>query len=251
MTSGPSCAFCGRSGIKMSQEHVFPQWLSRNGSRRAGGDYIMERGAKTITTPLIEVTTKRVCKDCNTGWLSRIETGAKAVLEPLLDDAATSITEVDRWIIARWFTKTILTAQLAIFSRSSVGIASDQSYRNFYMRPFPPDNAIILISAYVGPIPPIDFKMGAVTAQGSRGFRAFFHFHRVVLTFFSADPDNQINFPWPRDFHTACRLLWPPRRGFFDLDNDPTLPCSWPPPCALNEAAIKEYQRRMKEAVEE
>ena len=76
----------------------------------------MHRGSKVISTPLIEVITKRVCEDCNTGWLGRIEIGAKAVFEPLLDAETQTITEMDRWIIARWFTKTILTAQLALVS---------------------------------------------------------------------------------------------------------------------------------------
>src|ERR1700733_1463765 len=119
MTSTSSCAFCSRSNIKMSREHVFPQWLSKTGSY--AGAYEMQRGMKTITTPLIDVITRKVCENCNIGWLSRIEVGAKAVLEPLLDATATVITEGDRWIIARWFTKTILTAQLALFPRTEIG----------------------------------------------------------------------------------------------------------------------------------
>jgi len=92
MTSPLPCAFCQRSGVKLSREHVLPHWLSTAGSD--AGEYILERGPKIIRTPLIEVVTKRVCEDCNTGWMSRIEEGAKAVLEPILDASATAITEV-------------------------------------------------------------------------------------------------------------------------------------------------------------
>jgi hypothetical protein len=69
----------------------------------------MDRGDKTITTPLVEIVTKRVCHECNTGWLARIESQARPVFTALLDGSAVRISETDRWIIARWFNKTILT----------------------------------------------------------------------------------------------------------------------------------------------
>jgi hypothetical protein len=248
MTIGSSCAFCGRSGVKMSREHVFPQWLSRAGSY--AGNYTMQRGEKTISTPLIEVITKRVCEDCNTGWLSRIETGAKAVLEPLLDATTNTIAEIDRWIIARWFTKTILTAQLALVSRSSSGIIGDRNYHDFYEKPQPFNNSVILISGYHGPIPPIGYEMIELTGSEGRGFRVFFHFHRLVLTAFAAEPNERITVAWPHNFHTACHLMWPSQRGFLGLD-DPTLPRSWPPPYLLDQAAIELFLRTMRKTPEQ
>ena len=244
MVPGPSCAFCGRSNVKMSQEHVFPRWLSRTGSY--AGNYTMHRGSKVISTPLIEVITKRVCEDCNTGWLGRIEIGAKAVFEPLLDAETKTITEMDRWIIARWFTKTILTAQLALVSRSATGMVADDAYRSFYEKPQPFNNSVILISGYQGPIPPIAFEMSGITDSESWGFRVLFHFHRLVLTAFVAEPDKQITLAWPHNFHTACHLMWPSQRGFLGME-DPTLPHPWPPRYVLDQAAIELFIKTMRE----
>jgi hypothetical protein len=248
MTSGSSCAFCGRSNVKMSREHVFPQWLSRTGSY--AGKYSMQRGDKTVTTPLIEVVTKRVCLECNTGWLSRIEAGAKLVLEPLLDASTNMITEADRWIIARWFTKTILTAHLAAVSRSSPGILADQGYRDFYEKPLPANNGVIFISGYHGPLLPIGFEMIEIPGSERRGYRIFFHFHRLVLTGFIAEPGRLVKFPWPHNFHTAAHVLSPTQRGLLG-NGDPTLPLSWPPPYLLDQAAIEFLLKTMRNSVEE
>lgn len=227
----------------MSREHVFPQWLSRIGSH--GGNYTMQRGAKTITTPLIEVVTKRVCAECNNGWLSRIEVGAKAVLEPLLDASIDSITEIDRWIIARWFTKMMLTAHLALVPRSRSGVMDAQSCRDFYEKPLPVNNGVILISGYHGPLLPIAFDMIEIMGSEGRGFRVFFHFHRLILTAFVAEPDKLVTFSWPHNFHTASHVMSPPQRGFLG-SGDPTLPRSWPPPYLLDQAAIEFLLRTMR-----
>jgi hypothetical protein len=237
MTSEPGCAFCGRSGIKMSREHVFPQWLSRAAS--GDGNYTWIREGRGITTPLIEVVTKRVCEECNTGWLSRIEAGAKAVLEPLLNASTNRITEADRWIIARWFTKTILTAQLALVPRSGTGIVDGQAYRDFYENPSPFNNSVIFISGYHGLLLPIAFDVVPLPGDGAWGFRVFFHFHRLVLTGFVAGPGKDCKISWPHNFHTACHLIWPPQRGFMGYFGDPTLPCSWPPPYLLDQTVIE------------
>jgi hypothetical protein len=243
MTHGSSCAFCGRSDVKMSREHIFPQWLSRAGSH--AGNYIMHRGEKTVTTPLIEVVTKRVCVECNTGWLSRIETGAKAVLEPLLHSSVNLITETERWIIARWFTKTVLTAHLAMVSRSSPGLFAPQSYRDFYEKPLPVNNGVILISGYTGPILPIRFEVIEIPGSKGSAYRIFFHFHRLVLTGFVAEPDKLVNIVWPHNFHLACQVVTPMQRGFLG-NGDPTLPCSWPPSYLLDQAAIENFLITMR-----
>jgi hypothetical protein len=228
----------------MSQEHVFPQWLSKTGSH--AGPYQMQRGAKEITTPVIEIITKRVCKDCNTGWMHRIEDGAQAVFEPLLDGTATKISEIDRWIIARWFTKTILTAQLAGVPRSETGIFSDESYQTFYEKVQPYGNSVILISGYQGPLLPIRFEVIRYGPPAHHGLRVFFQFHRLILTAFVAEIGEPLTIAWPHNFLAACHVIWPSQRGFLG-SADPTLPRSWPPPYVLDQAAVELFLRIMSE----
>lgn len=209
MTSELSCAFCQCSDVKMTREHVLPKWLSRAGSD--AGQYSIKRGSKTIRTPLIEIVTKRVCEDCNTGWMSRIEDGAKSVLEPLLAYTTRTITETDRWLIARWFTKTILTTQLAMTARSANGILHPQDYRNFYDRPQPFDNQLTLLSAYQGTLPPIIFEMASPDDATNRGVRVLFNFHRLVLLAFFLDKGNvsYVHLPhgFTKEFGSSSTLI--------------------------------------------
>jgi hypothetical protein len=242
MTARSSCAFCKNSNAKMTREHVLPRWLSRAGS--AAGSYILKRGSKTIRTSLIEVTTKRVCEDCNTGWMRRIEDGAKMVFEPLLDATAKTITETQRWIIARWFMKTILTAQLSQTSRSGDGILHPQDFETFYNSAQPFQNQFTLISGYQGPLPPIRFEMYAPDETTNRGTRVLFHFHRVVLLAFFMDIGKPSSIHLPQQFQLASHVMWPSQRGLLGSD-DPTRPVSWPPPYLLDESAIKNLHEMM------
>jgi hypothetical protein len=229
------CAFCQRSGVKMSREHVLPHWLSLAGSD--AGQYILERGSKTIRTPLIELITKRVCEDCNTGWMSRIEDGAKAVLEPVLDASAVVITETARWIIARWFTKTILTAQLALTARSENGILHPQDYKTFFSHAQPFNNQFTLLWGYRGTLLPIRFEIHSPNETTNQGVRAFFHFHRIILVAHFMAMEKPSNIVIPHGFADGCHVLWPSQRGLLG-SGDPTLPVRWPPPYLVDAVGV-------------
>lgn len=235
MASSLPCAFCQRSGVKMSREHVLPHWLSLAGSD--AGQYILERGPKTIRTPLIELVTKRVCEDCNTGWMSRIEAGAKAVLEPILDASAAVITETDRWIVARWFTKTIMTAQLAMTARSEQGILHPQDYVTFFSHAQPFNNQFTLIWGYQGTLLPIRFEIHSPDEASNQGVRALFHFHCLILVAYFMSMEKQTNIVIPHGFAEGCHVLWPSQRGLLG-SGDPTLPVGWPPPYLVDAAGV-------------
>jgi hypothetical protein len=210
------CAFCQRSGVKMSREHVLPHWLSLAGSD--AGQYILERDSKTIRTPLIELVTKRVCEDCNTGWMSRIEDGAKAVLEPVLDASAMAITETDRWIIARWFTKTILTAQLALTARSENGILHPQDYSTFFSHAQPFNNQFTLLWGYQGPLLPIRFEIHSPNEATNQGVRVFFHFHRIILLLISWRWKSLATLSFHTDSLTDATFFGQVSAGFWALE---------------------------------
>lgn len=219
----------------MSREHVLPHWLSLAGAD--AGQYILERGAKTIRTPLIELVTKRVCEDCNTGWMSRIEVGAKAVLEPILDASVTAITETGRWIVARWFTKTILTAQLAMTARSQQGILHPRDYETFFSHAQPFSNQFTLMWGYQGTLLPIRFEIHSPDETSNQGVRALFHFHRLILVASFMSMERPTNIVLPHGFTDGCHVLWPSQRGLLG-SGDPTLPVGWPPPYLVDEEGV-------------
>ena len=212
----------------MAQEHAIPKWLSKAGKRNDNDYYQRVRNDKTIRTKLIEIKTRRICEDCNTGWLSRIELSAKAAVEPLLGNER-RIGEADRWVIARWFTKTVLTTQLAIMPRTQQGPITTDTYQQFYDNPKPPNSLILFMSAYAGPVQPIRYI--AVLSERDDHLRVLFHFQHIVFYGLFVIGDSTALYV-PGGFLDATYVIWPTTRGFLNND-DPTISFKWPPKFSL------------------
>lgn len=230
-----ACAFCERSGVKMSREHVLPRWLSRAGGH-AGG-YTWEHNGKTMHSAIMDVVTKQICRDCNTGWLSRIEDGAERVINPLLTAAATKISELDRWVISRWWTKTLMTCQLALVSRGEATIIDTESYARFFTSPQPSLNQMTFLSGYQGTLLPIFFALRSPKSATQEPGAFFFHFHNVVLWGFISPLDVPVDIRLPTGINDAAHIVWPPQRGLLWCV-DPTEYLPWPPSYVLDEPAV-------------
>jgi hypothetical protein len=114
------CVFCQRSGVTMSQEHVFSKWLNHiftGGPEpcrfrkffipQDGKIGILESRDWTAGPDDTMLTFGRVCKECNEGWLSRLETEAAPVLKPLIaGDRQVVLSVPDQLVILRWTMKT-------------------------------------------------------------------------------------------------------------------------------------------------
>jgi hypothetical protein len=77
-----------------------------------------ERGAAAVLeswptkSPAIRV--KRVCGDCNNGWMSRLENRAKPVIESLIDDRLDALDLKSKESIAAWVVKTAMVLESAL-----------------------------------------------------------------------------------------------------------------------------------------
>ena len=108
------CIFCGAEG-KLSREHVFPRWLEELFPDLGEVDYL--RRLVTFSTdqhdkrpgPSFDVVVRDVCRDCNHGWMERLESQARPILTPMLLDVPRVVTAVEEHIVATWATKTMLT----------------------------------------------------------------------------------------------------------------------------------------------
>lgn len=110
-----TCIFCGKpSG---SREHALPAWLAESMGRQ--NDPILPAmfastgGWETNGNPRSagNVVTKRVCHDCNTGWMCALEAGVKPVIDPWLNIESSQLTRdtlqlspenlrnVNRWLL--------------------------------------------------------------------------------------------------------------------------------------------------------
>jgi hypothetical protein len=111
-----ACLFCGTSGPgALTKEHVVPRWLIEY--LQLPPDDLMFQGVADSETGEIKkqrihsshnFVEGRICGDCNNGWMSRLESGAKPILIPLMDDqqSVNTLSANERAVLAKWTAKT-------------------------------------------------------------------------------------------------------------------------------------------------
>jgi len=113
------CVFCGTSISKgnASSEHVFPLWLqSRLGIKKtpylSGVTDIVSGEVDQREHTLNTVVVKRVCSDCNNGWMSRLEQEMKLLIEPVFQGHVelSTLSKEHQLSLVRWAHKTTLAA---------------------------------------------------------------------------------------------------------------------------------------------
>jgi hypothetical protein len=115
------CFFCGPTENPLTEEHVWPQWVSRLLFGQYGSDHFIHvRSTGDDTTGLwrsrsLDVTTDTVCDKCNNEWLSNFEnTDVKALATPLIlgkDDAL--LPPAAQWTLAAWVYKMAMLLEVA------------------------------------------------------------------------------------------------------------------------------------------
>src|SRR3954468_13090910 len=93
----PPCAFCPYSA-KLSAEHIWSEWMRDLLPIKRFRFYRRDENRVPVTTwnkSNLDVTAKVVCKRCNEGWMSDLESShAKVALQPLiLGDQHITISE--------------------------------------------------------------------------------------------------------------------------------------------------------------
>ena len=145
---------------------------------------------------------------------------------------------------ARWLTKTILTAQLAMTARSEQGILYPQDYQTFFSHAQPFNNQFTLMWSYQGTLLPIRFEIHSPDEASNQGARALFHFHRLILVAYFMPIEKPTSIIIPHGFADGCHLLWPSQRGLLG-SGDPTLSVGWPPPYRVDAAGVDAIRAAM------
>jgi hypothetical protein len=143
--------FCGGDG-RRSREHVIPQWFSAllpPGVRVDIGRG-SERGAarQSRTQTGVQIITKAVCEDCNTGWMSELEARVRAVLTPAMLGQHARFHRADLDLIALWAAKTALA--YAMTSPDQRDAVTDGMTRVLYERRCPPPLSGVWMGTYRG-----------------------------------------------------------------------------------------------------
>lgn len=114
------CLFCGIE-TRLSAEHFYPKWYR---------DRVIEKKLRnkhfvSHSPSLLEYKPGRmhrngdphsqsircVCKACNNGWMERLQTAAKPILQGLIDNTLTDFTPSDIRVLSRWVAMTITVTE--------------------------------------------------------------------------------------------------------------------------------------------
>jgi hypothetical protein len=127
------CTFCGDAGVPSAREDVFPRWLAEKlayfarqhhpGTDARYVDYTYERLADlgTENTSAERETgavptafhLPDVCRECNGGWMGRLEEAAKLVIVGLIEGKPKMLAPYDQFVLGMWVVKTSLTYDAA------------------------------------------------------------------------------------------------------------------------------------------
>lgn len=106
------CMFC--QGKASTREDVWPSWLTRRAPVSGTARIYAERrelnlGSWPIKQPKLLV--KWLCRSCNNGWMSRLESEAKPVIESILDDTLDNLDASAQMTLAVWAAKTAMVLE--------------------------------------------------------------------------------------------------------------------------------------------
>jgi hypothetical protein len=151
----------------MSGEDVLGQWLQRIDLDQSpvphGTGWLNQIGREIGTRPPYRQRIRDVCKDCNSGWMSRLEYTASQVLPPFILGAGGVIEGADLGAIAAWTQKTCLTAMY-------VSTAEDRAAG--YGLPAPEYRELYEIRDLRQPLPRSQFWMGRFDGMMAWSVRA-------------------------------------------------------------------------------
>ncbi len=146
LTDPRACIFCGQRPL--TDEHVWPQWLSGVISlgkmvdvSRASGAEGVANTRQSWTAPPFTTTVKRVCERCNTGWMSRLEDSAKPLLTPMISGQSAVLSPDDQRVVAIWAFKTILMFQWTHADREVY--VPQEHYQSLYSNGKVPDDVTV------------------------------------------------------------------------------------------------------------
>lgn len=108
-----ACIVCG--GKPLTREHLWPKWFSRLTLRRhnrhehhqsrwvqMGSLSTVRNRVRSRTGDASSVAPKVVCKPCNSGWMSQVESAARPALSSMIRGDQCLVSPADRHAIRRW-----------------------------------------------------------------------------------------------------------------------------------------------------
>ena len=140
-----SCVFCGRDG-KLTKEHAWPKWLQKAVPGAFDlAPHTHEDAVGQVTRWLgtaFSDEVRRVCGDCNHGWMSRLELTVEPLLTALIFGRPQPLDSASSQIIALWIAKTALMLR---YTHQGMFIPPSH-YRELYSHQHPPKDCRVWVA---------------------------------------------------------------------------------------------------------
>lgn len=106
-----NCFFC--SGAADSREDAWPRWMTSQFKGTRLSEAHLERRGKESSWRVLEpeLTVRCVCRQCNNGWMSQLESQAKPFLQPLLMGENCYLDMSGQATVALWSMKTAMVLE--------------------------------------------------------------------------------------------------------------------------------------------
>jgi hypothetical protein len=259
------CVFCGASDQKMSNEHLWPQWIRRllpPDVQKRVIRYSVDTDAgriRSFDTRLFELKVKDVCKSCNEGWMSLYESDVQHFATGMLQGNARQLHRGGQTAIAAWAVLKCLVGQRLYPNRK---IIPEDHYRALYelrREKRPPDGAQVFTARASwsnGKAQPGFFRIngaGRLDTSGDDqerldGYLATLSVLNLVVQVFwpyDSEPGHFVERPerllpcirqiWP----TGASFVWPPGPGLTTCPGRTRCPGRWFCPVGLRVFALQ------------
>jgi hypothetical protein len=143
----------------MTREHAYPNWALQllPGDKTGTTFYLSSKLPDFLRAwwkrDETGVTVKPVCKECNEGWMSRLEGNARRILGPLmLGTGEHDFTADDKATIIAWTVKTWMVFDVASRKEHQMLFSPEDRKRLMEtLRPDPALNTTVFLAHYLGP----------------------------------------------------------------------------------------------------
>lgn len=105
------CLFCQRSADSL--EHAWPRWMTDKFRSQTPSEFHSERHGTQKSWRVLQpaLTVRCVCRECNNGWMSQLESQAQPFLEPMLRGERCVLDLVGQATLAIWSVKTAMVLE--------------------------------------------------------------------------------------------------------------------------------------------
>lgn len=239
------CIYCG--GTNLTKEHVIADWTSAYMGKNVAdhgklsiqidlpgtsNEKIVESAIKKISGDPRSRSVRRVCLDCNRGWMSKQQQFAKPIAVPLILGESAKVSRAGQRTLAIWIMMTVMVSE---FSDPDLGgiPAQDRHLLRLFQHPVP--NWKIFIGRYPDGMtkPYLHHESAALPLEDGSSDNSLntqattysvghLYVHAISsknASFIAGSRNGLLSMNW-------LRQLWPVIDDPFD----------WPPPLSLTEA---------------